>query len=280
MEETKKCPYCGKEILAVAKKCKHCKKWLSKEVEQTKEMLSEGPHEPAPIESNDSTQKESSSFHEDIQQEPLVQEASNIIPEQKNTDKPANKNKYPLFPGLIIIGCVGAALIMLMMWLANNSSNNRATPETHQVENTYKEETRTDEGIYQNDTVIMTDSDLEPVPKQDESSKESENPTREDNVAAFAKRLNDSAPLDLGSSLTISECNYNPYKNILFLRITVEDMDSFYESESNTSYILCQFSKSKDVANLLKQAETKVQIEYVNHQDNNSIDGEFSYRDL
>ena len=30
MEETKKCPYCGKEILAVAKKCKHCGEWLDK----------------------------------------------------------------------------------------------------------------------------------------------------------------------------------------------------------------------------------------------------------
>ena len=30
-EEMKNCPYCGKEILAVAKKCKHCGQWLDKE---------------------------------------------------------------------------------------------------------------------------------------------------------------------------------------------------------------------------------------------------------
>ena len=29
MEETKKCPYCGGEIMATAKKCKHCKQWLN-----------------------------------------------------------------------------------------------------------------------------------------------------------------------------------------------------------------------------------------------------------
>lgn len=30
MNETKVCPYCGEEILAVAKKCKHCGEWLDK----------------------------------------------------------------------------------------------------------------------------------------------------------------------------------------------------------------------------------------------------------
>ncbi len=31
MEETKRCPYCGEEILAVAKKCKYCGEWLEEE---------------------------------------------------------------------------------------------------------------------------------------------------------------------------------------------------------------------------------------------------------
>ena len=30
MGETKKCPYCGEEILAVARKCKHCGEWLDR----------------------------------------------------------------------------------------------------------------------------------------------------------------------------------------------------------------------------------------------------------
>ena len=34
--ETKKCPYCGEEIMASAKKCRHCDEWLDKEAAQAK----------------------------------------------------------------------------------------------------------------------------------------------------------------------------------------------------------------------------------------------------
>lgn len=37
-QDHKTCPYCGEEILAVAKKCKYCGEWLNKEPEQQKEM--------------------------------------------------------------------------------------------------------------------------------------------------------------------------------------------------------------------------------------------------
>jgi len=37
MKETKTCPYCGEEILAAAKKCKHCGEWLDKPVRPQKD---------------------------------------------------------------------------------------------------------------------------------------------------------------------------------------------------------------------------------------------------
>ncbi len=43
-EETKRCPYCGEEILAIAKKCKHCGEWIKEEDEiQTVEKQPESP---------------------------------------------------------------------------------------------------------------------------------------------------------------------------------------------------------------------------------------------
>ena len=45
MEETKRCPYCGEEILISAKKCKFCHEWLDderKEAKQQEKDIDEG----------------------------------------------------------------------------------------------------------------------------------------------------------------------------------------------------------------------------------------------
>lgn len=39
VQETKRCPFCGEEILAVAKKCKHCGEWLNKDEKQDEEKV-------------------------------------------------------------------------------------------------------------------------------------------------------------------------------------------------------------------------------------------------
>lgn len=37
-KETKKCPYCGEEILAIAQKCKYCGEWLEEKQPNAKRM--------------------------------------------------------------------------------------------------------------------------------------------------------------------------------------------------------------------------------------------------
>ena len=50
-DATKRCPYCGEEILAVAKKCKHCGEWLDENAQVSEPQLTSVPEpvcEPTP----------------------------------------------------------------------------------------------------------------------------------------------------------------------------------------------------------------------------------------
>ena len=49
MNSTKRCPYCGEEILATAKKCKHCGEWLIKDVVISQPNPNTEPVIPEPV---------------------------------------------------------------------------------------------------------------------------------------------------------------------------------------------------------------------------------------
>ena len=106
--ETKNCPYCGEEILAVAKKCKHCGEWLD------------------------------SSHHEEVK--PSVSSQKVEVSHQSTASPNKLKKNNPIIYG--IIGLVVVVAIVLALTLS--SFNGSSAKKTYVTDLECKTETTTD----------------------------------------------------------------------------------------------------------------------------------------
>lgn len=125
MEETKNCPYCGEEILAVAKKCKHCGEWL--EPKDTEKKMRECPICGEYV----SEDTEVCPYcNERITESEPVKEAT-ILPER--TDNPKNSGHQWLFYILLLIAIVAVVFYLIRATHQSKKEQNASYTDTEDV---------------------------------------------------------------------------------------------------------------------------------------------------
>lgn len=184
MKETKICPYCGGEILAVATKCKHCKKWIDKpnEAQDTSKdeptnvssinpQTEEIPQVQAPDDTEEMSEEELMAMLKEEQQipTPVVK-----VPEQKRENPKKGRGKE-----VYIFAAIGAVLLILATWSMCYSPKEKATPDIPQTENT-----QADVSVAVEDTIISDDAGTDDVAVDAEPSSDE---IVQDAIARFLK---------------------------------------------------------------------------------------------
>ena len=136
-KETKKCPYCGGEILSVATKCKHCRKWLPKD-EESKETPHEGVQpEQTLVEPETTTQPEPQESPTLMPSETVQEEASTETPQVKVEQPREKKSKR----GNLVFAAIGVVLLLGAIWFFTSSQNYSEKADKLRLENKFDEAT-------------------------------------------------------------------------------------------------------------------------------------------
>lgn len=125
--KTKRCPYCGEEILAIAKKCRYCGEWLDQtemESEQSEEHI-DGPETSSSENQNIAEAEQRTKPTENIKnEEPTPKPSVTFIESEVN--KSSNTGSKFIFQIIIAIVLL-IVTVLLCIWLAQSRNGDSRT---------------------------------------------------------------------------------------------------------------------------------------------------------
>lgn len=129
-KETKNCPYCGEEILAVAKKCKHCGEWLDKTSKPNTPAASSKPIQ------HDNSRQSSPNYQKDEAKQPPVAVQVNSYERRRKSD---NESSFDKGFGGAVGGCTGvlAFFVVLLFLMSGYMKSCTGSNSTSSSEDSY-----------------------------------------------------------------------------------------------------------------------------------------------